>query len=69
MQVTFPDPPRAPPHHNDNDPCDKGTQHNGGTVGLRIEEGKFVLCLVSRTTCKVGLSCAGIFLSFVRFSR
>jgi len=54
------------PHHN-SDHRDKRTQHNRGTVGLWIEEGKFVLYLVSRTTCKVVLSCGGIFLSFVRF--
>jgi len=46
----------------------KGTQHNRGTVGLWIAEGNFVLYLVSRTTCKVGLSCRGNFLSLVRLS-
>jgi len=35
----------------------KGTQHNSGTVGLWFKEGKFVLYLISQTTCKVGLCC------------
>jgi len=36
------------------------------SFGLWIEEGKFVLYLVSRATCKVGLSCGGTFLSSVQ---
>ena len=39
----------------------KETQHNRGAVGLWFEEGNLGLYLVSRTTCKVGLSCSGIF--------
>jgi len=45
-----------------------GTQHNRGAVGLWIEEGNFVLYLVSRTTCGIGLSLGRIFFSSVRFS-
>ena len=37
------------------------TNGNTAIVGLWIEEGNFALYLVSRTTCKVGLSCGGIF--------
>jgi len=37
------------------------TNGNTAIVGLWIEEGNFALYLVSRTTCKVGHSCAGIF--------
>jgi len=53
-------------HHVDRE--NEGTQHNRGTVGLWIEEGNFLLYLVTWTICKVGLSCGGIFLSFVWFS-
>jgi len=35
---------------------------------LWFEEGNSGLYLVIRTTCRVGLSCRGVFLSFVRFS-
>jgi len=31
------------------------------SFGLWIEEGNFILYLVSRATCKVGLSCGGLF--------
>jgi len=43
----------CPLHDHTNDDRGEGTQHNRGTVGLWFEEGKLVLYLVSRTTCKV----------------
>jgi len=45
----------------DGEDRNEGTQHDRRTVGQWIEEGKYVLYLVSRTACKVGLSCGGIF--------